>query len=138
MKQIKTKQEAIVLQGYFDNLLGKAMGGETTISLALTGRIKVDFDGKFITFNREDLSVDYMSYTGCYVGFLNAVETITSILQRPAIMHICWQIMTDMRMMTQVYQAIVHYLNYARNQQVEVLHHGTKYNSRQRLRNAYR
>lgn len=65
-----TKSEALALQkrceGYFDGIAGYH-GVE--LSMSLTGKLKLSFDGNYVTFNDSGV-IDYMSFVGfwCDLG----------------------------------------------------------------------
>lgn len=72
-----TKQEALRLENRGDKIMSGYLGKECTVSLALTGKLKIEFnDGDYITWNMTCNDVDYVSYVGSY-DYL--VETISKV-----------------------------------------------------------
>ena len=72
-----TKQEAIKLENRCDKIMSGYLGRSCTVSLALSGKLKIEFnDGDYITWNMAGSHVDYISYVGFYSDL---VETIGKV-----------------------------------------------------------
>lgn len=72
-----TKEEALKLENRCDKIMSGYLGRSCTVSLALTGKLKVVFDdGDYITWNMTCNCVDYIRYVGFYD---NLVEDITKV-----------------------------------------------------------
>lgn len=72
-----TKQEAIKLENRCDKIMSGYLGEECTVSMALTGKLKVIFkDGDYITIMRTCDDVDYVNFTGCYSDLLDKIECV--------------------------------------------------------------
>ena len=84
---IETLDEALELQKEIDSKLTKAVRkvtqsatDEAQISMALTGRIKVEYRDGYFNFNREDLSVSYFKFQGDYDDFIDLRNGISKVL----------------------------------------------------------
>lgn len=72
-----TKEEAIRLENRCDKIMSGYLGKSCTVSLALTGKLKIEFDdGDYITWNITTNDADYVRYTGFY-DYLD--ELITNV-----------------------------------------------------------
>jgi len=69
------RSEALALENKMQDLLREATKENIEISLALTGRIRIQWDETTITFNKGDLSVNWVSYTGYYGTLVEAIES---------------------------------------------------------------
>lgn len=67
-----TKQEAIELENKCDELMSKYLEEKCRVSLALTGKLKIEFDGNYITINKKLKEVDYVNCVG-YYGWLQYI-----------------------------------------------------------------
>lgn len=76
-----TKQEASEIENICDKLMSYYLKEECTMSMALTGRLKVEFDGNFITINKPFGNVDYVRYVGYYSDLQEYIEKIQLCLQ---------------------------------------------------------
>lgn len=70
-----TKREAIELENKCDELMSKYLQEDCTVSMALTGKLKVGFDGNYITIDRKLGEACYINYTGYY-------EDLTDIINK--------------------------------------------------------
>lgn len=61
-----TKQEAINLENKCDELMSKYTKEKCNVSLALTGKLRIEFDGNYITLNKKLREADYVRYVGYY------------------------------------------------------------------------
>ena len=61
-----TKTEAIELENKCDKLMSEYLKENCNVSLALTGKLKIEFDGNYITLNTKLRETDYVRYTGFY------------------------------------------------------------------------
>ena len=64
-----TEKHAMALEALMEKRLKLATEKDIEISMALTGRLKIDFDGCYINLNRKDFTIDYMRYTGSFHDF---------------------------------------------------------------------
>lgn len=73
-----TKEEAMKLEKRCDKIMSGYLGEECIVSLALSGKLKVEFnDGSnYVTWNMKTNDVDYVNYTGFYD---NLVDTISKV-----------------------------------------------------------
>lgn len=58
-----TKQEAINLESECEKLLSDALGRECTVSMVVTGNLKVEFGGNCVSISKDDF------FTPVYIGF---------------------------------------------------------------------
>ena len=70
-----TKQEAIELENKCDKLMSEYLKENCTISMALTGKLKVEFDGNYITLDKKLGETCYVKYQGYY-------EDLTDIINK--------------------------------------------------------
>lgn len=72
-----TKEEALKLENRCDKIMSGYLGRECTVSMALTGKLKVEFnDGDYITWNMTGNHVDYIRYVGFYSDLEDDVNMI--------------------------------------------------------------
>jgi hypothetical protein len=71
-----TKQEAKVLENRGDKIMSGYLGEECMVSMALTGKLKIEFSDGFITWNMTCNVPDYVSYIGCYDDLNEAISKI--------------------------------------------------------------
>ena len=77
-----TKQEAIELENKCDELMSEYTGKDCSVSLALTGKLKVEFDGRnYITLTKKWMEVDYINYAGHYETLLEIVQAATICIE---------------------------------------------------------
>ena len=75
-----TKQEAINLESECEKLLSDALGRQCTVSMVLTGNLKVEFGENYITISKHDLHTpDYMNFHGFYDELISSVERIQKV-----------------------------------------------------------
>lgn len=78
-----TKKEAEVLENRGDKIMSGYLGKECIVSMALTGKLKIEFnDGDYITWNMTQNVPDYVSYTGCYVDLLEIFDKIKECIDQ--------------------------------------------------------
>lgn len=71
-----TKEEALRLENRCDKIMSGYLGKECTVSMTLTGKLKIILNGDYITWNMTCNDVDYV----WWVGFYNdLVETIGKV-----------------------------------------------------------
>jgi hypothetical protein len=70
-----TKQEAIELENKCDELMSKYLQEECTVSMALTGKLKVEFGGNYFTLDADEKVASYIKYHGYYDMFEFYVES---------------------------------------------------------------
>lgn len=70
-----TKIEALELENKCDELMTKAIGEECAVSMALTGRLKVNFGEDYFSLNTEYANASYVKFHGNYVELLKAIES---------------------------------------------------------------
>ena len=76
-----TKVEAAELENICDKLMSYYTKEECTVSLALSGKLKVEFvDGDYINVNRKTGMVDYVNFRGCYDDLLTHINNIRECL----------------------------------------------------------
>jgi len=73
---ITTKSEAIELENELDALVSEAIKEKSTVSMALTGRLKINFGDNYISFERDFKTVDYIDYHGSYDSLSEIIKTI--------------------------------------------------------------
>jgi hypothetical protein len=61
-----TKQEAIELENKCDELMSKYLQEECTMSMALTGKLKVGFGSNYFTLDMDEKVASYVKYHGYY------------------------------------------------------------------------
>ena len=66
-----TKAEALELENKCDESMSKAIGEECTVSMALTGRLKVNFSENYLSLNKELNDISYIKFHGDYSDLLN-------------------------------------------------------------------
>lgn len=72
-----TKQEALKLENRCDKIMSGYLGKECTVSLALTGRLRIEFnDGDYITWNMSCNNVDYVRYIGDYDYLVEIIDKV--------------------------------------------------------------
>lgn len=72
-----TKEEASKLENRCDKIMSGYLGKECTVSMALTGKLKVCFnDGDYITWNVTTNNVDYVRFVGFYDELVENVGKI--------------------------------------------------------------
>lgn len=72
-----TKEEALKLENRCDKIMSGYLGRECTVSLALTGKLKVEFnDGDYITWSVLHNRVDYVSYIGFYYDLVDMIAQV--------------------------------------------------------------
>lgn len=72
-----TKTEALKLENRCDKIMSGYLGRTCTVSMALTGKLKVEFiDGDYITWNMTCNDVDYIRYTGFYDYLVDDIHII--------------------------------------------------------------
>lgn len=72
-----TKQEALKLENRCDKIMSGYLGKPCTVSMALTGKLKVEFnDGDYITWNVVVNHIDYTSFTGFYSDLVELIPKI--------------------------------------------------------------
>lgn len=76
-----TKQEAMKLETRCDKIMSGYLGRSCTVSMALTGKLKVMFnDGDYITMKRVYDEPDYISYTGDYDDLKEKIANVIECL----------------------------------------------------------
>jgi hypothetical protein len=72
-----TKDEASRLENRCDKIMSGYLGKSCTVSMALTGKLKIEFDdGDYITWNMTVNAVDYVSYTGFHSDLLDIIMKV--------------------------------------------------------------
>lgn len=75
-----TKEEALKLENRCDKIMSGYLGEECTVSLALSGKMRIGFDGGFITLNKNYNAADYINYHGFYVDLIEKItQAITCV-----------------------------------------------------------
>ena len=75
-----TKTLAIALEALCEKKIKEAVELDVTISMALTGRLKIETEDGYVTFN-EDTTPDYCRYTGFYSDLNNFIENVAEVLK---------------------------------------------------------
>ena len=57
-----TKQEAIELENKCDELMSKYLQEECTVSMALTGKLKIEFGSNYLTLDADKKVASYVKY----------------------------------------------------------------------------
>ena len=70
------KNEAIALEALTEKRLKSAIERDVTVSMALSGNLKVDFDDGYICFRPDSFAAENLSYTGDYVSLMLYVDNI--------------------------------------------------------------
>ena len=72
-----TKAEAIKLEERCDKIMSGYLGKSCTVSMALSGKLKVEFDdGDYITWKLSGNHVDYINYFGFYSDLEDDINNI--------------------------------------------------------------
>lgn len=72
-----TKEEALKLENRCDKIMSGYLGKSCTVSMALTGKLKIEFDdGDYITWSPIRNDVDYISYVGFYSDLVDKIAQI--------------------------------------------------------------
>lgn len=71
-----TKQEAIELEERCDKLMSEYLDQDCSVSLALTGRLKIMFEDGYITLGRDNKSASYVDFTGYYSDLEEYIDNI--------------------------------------------------------------
>lgn len=81
-----TKQEACRIEETCDALMSRYLKTECEVSMALTGKLKISFDGNYITVNRmgDELSIDYVRYVGFMDNLQDDIDRAFSCLREHA------------------------------------------------------
>ena len=69
-----TKKEAIELENKCDKLMSEYLEKECNVSLALTGKLKIEFNGNYITLNKKLEEPDYINYNGYYEDLIDDID----------------------------------------------------------------
>lgn len=69
-----TRKEALELENKCDKLMAEYIKEGCCVSLALTGKLKIEFDDNYITLNRKRREVDYINYIGYYDDLIEIVN----------------------------------------------------------------
>ena len=71
-----TKLESLELEKKCDKLMSEYLHTECTVTMALTGKLKVEFNGDYITLTKDYNTASYVSFTGFYNDLRNCVDAI--------------------------------------------------------------
>ena len=71
-----TKMEAIELENKCDKLMSEYLHTECTVSMALTGNLKVEFNGDYITLDNNCRTASYINFTGFYYDLRDCIDAI--------------------------------------------------------------
>jgi len=69
-----TNNEAVELENTCDELMTKAISEECNVSMAMTGRLKVNFGDNYFSLNSDYANASYVKFHGDYFGLLNVIE----------------------------------------------------------------
>ena len=76
-----TIEEAIKLENRCDKIMSGYLGRPCTMSLALSGKLKIKFNnGNYITWNMDGNHIDYICYTGFYSDLEDDVNMIQACM----------------------------------------------------------
>ena len=76
-----TKEEALRLENRCDKIMSGYLGRSCTVSMALSGKLKVEFDdGDYITWNMSFNCPDYVNYAGFYTTLADDISAITECI----------------------------------------------------------
>lgn len=70
-----TNQEAIELEERCDSLMSEYLKEDCTVSLALSNRLKINFDNNYITLNKTLDGAYYVRYVGFYEDLAEHIKT---------------------------------------------------------------
>lgn len=76
-----TKQEAIKLENKCDKLMSEYLHTECTVSMALTGKLKVKFNGDYITLDKDFNTASYINFTGFYYDLKDCIDAIVRCVE---------------------------------------------------------
>lgn len=71
-----TKLEALELEKRCDELMSSYLHTECSVSMALTGKLKVEFNGGYITLTKDYRDAEYINFTGFYFDLKNCIDAI--------------------------------------------------------------
>lgn len=75
-----TKQEAIELEKKCDKLMSEYLKEDCSVSMALSGRLKVQFGDNYITLT-EDSTASYVKFYGGYSDLENYIQSIIKCVE---------------------------------------------------------
>lgn len=77
-----TKEEAMRLENRCDKIMSGYLGHSCTVSLALSGKLKIEFnDGDYVTWNMTHNDVYYINYSGFYDDLLELIRKIKECIE---------------------------------------------------------
>lgn len=76
-----TKQEAIKLEKNCDKLMSEYLEEDCTVSLALSGRFKVQFGNDYITLNKDVDDAWYINFRGFYSDLRKYIDSIVKCIK---------------------------------------------------------
>lgn len=68
-----TEKEALEIENRCDEVMSEAIGEKCTVSMALTGRLKVNFDQNYFSLNKDFEGASYMNFHGDYQDLLSYI-----------------------------------------------------------------
>lgn len=71
-----TKLEALKLEKKCDELMSEYLHTKCSVSMALTGKLKVEFGGDYITLTKDYKDAAYINFTGFYFDLKGYVDAI--------------------------------------------------------------
>ena len=71
-----TKLEALELEKKCDELMSSYLHTECSVSMALTGELKVDFCGTYITLTKDYKDASYINFVGFYFDLKDCIDAI--------------------------------------------------------------
>lgn len=79
-----TKEYALELEERCDKLMSEYLHDVCTVSMALTGRLKVEFNGDFITLNKDYTDASYINFCGDYSDLKDCIDAIVKCVEANA------------------------------------------------------
>lgn len=71
-----TKLEALELENKCDELMSAYLHTECSVSMALTGKLKVEFNGDYITLTKDYKDASYINFTGFYFDLKDCIDAV--------------------------------------------------------------
>ena len=71
-----TKIEALELEKKCDELMSAYLRTECSVSMALTGKLKVEFGGVYITLTKDYSDASYINFTGFYFDLKDCIDAV--------------------------------------------------------------
>lgn len=76
-----TKKEACDIERSCEELLYRYLNRPCSVSLALTGKLKISFDDNFITLNDDYETVDFIKFFGWNGHLQDTIDTVKTCIK---------------------------------------------------------